>query len=106
VGERPAYQVTVDPAVVGLDRGQKLLDEALVVLLGVDDPHRLSVRAEVPDSPRRGEEAWGNGRRMRCMRLLRDYLERRRLRRMLFMLAASTRRRTLGPPRWRRQHSI
>jgi hypothetical protein len=26
------------------------------------------------------------------MRLLRDYLERRRLRRMLFMLAASTRR--------------
>jgi hypothetical protein len=29
---------------------------------------------------------------MKCMRLLRDYLERRRLRRMLFMLAASTRR--------------
>jgi hypothetical protein len=29
---------------------------------------------------------------MRYMRLLRDYLERRRLRRMMFMLAASTRR--------------
>jgi hypothetical protein len=29
---------------------------------------------------------------MKFMRLLRDYLERRRLRRMLFMLAASTRR--------------
>jgi len=29
---------------------------------------------------------------MKGMRLLRDYLERRRLRRMLFMLAASTRR--------------
>jgi hypothetical protein len=27
-----------------------------------------------------------------AMRLLRDYIERRRLRRMLFMLAASTRR--------------
>ena len=92
VGERPANQVPVDAAVVGLDRGQKLFDEALVVLLGVDDRHRLSVRAEVADSPHRGEEAWGNGRRMKCMRLLRDYLERRRLRRMLFMLAASTRR--------------
>jgi hypothetical protein len=29
---------------------------------------------------------------MEYMRLLRDYLERRRLRRMMFMLAASTRR--------------
>jgi len=29
---------------------------------------------------------------MNSMRLLRDYLERRRLRRMLFMLATSTRR--------------
>jgi len=29
---------------------------------------------------------------MKDMRLLRDYLERRRLRRMLFMLATTTRR--------------
>ena len=92
VGERAANQVAVDPAVVRLDRGQKLFDEALVMLLGVDDRHRLSVRTGVADSPLRGEEASANGRRMRFMRLLRDYLERRRLRRMLFMLAASTRR--------------
>jgi hypothetical protein len=92
VGERAANQVAVDPAVVRLDRGQKLFDEAFVMLLGVDDGHTLSVRTGVADSPLRGEEGSASGRRMRCMRLLRDYLERRRLRRMLFMLAASTRR--------------
>jgi hypothetical protein len=39
-----------------------------------------------------GEEARQIGRRVQIMRLLRDYLERRRLRRMMFMLAESTRR--------------
>src|SRR4029078_6042812 len=99
VGERAANQVAVDPAVIRLDRGPKLFDEALVLLLDVDDRHRLSVRTGVADSPLRGEEASANGRRMRFMRLLRDYLERRRLRRMLFMLAASTRRCILALPR-------
>ncbi len=50
-GERAADEVAVDVRVVRLDAGEQLLDEALVVLLGADDRHEPSVRAEGSSSP-------------------------------------------------------
>ena len=58
--ERAADQVPVDVRVVGLDAREQLLDEVLVVPLGVDDRHGLSVRArpaEVPPFARRRRSA-------------------------------------------------
>ncbi len=62
--ERAPDEVAIDARVVRLDRREQLLDEALVVLLGIDDGHQLSVRAGGSSSPHWGEERRGNGRRM------------------------------------------
>ena len=49
--ERPADQVAIDLRVVRLDAREQLLHEVLVMALGVDDRHDLSVRAEFQKSP-------------------------------------------------------
>ena len=57
--ERAPDEVAVDARVVRLDRREQLLDEALVVLLGIDDGHELSVRAGrrvPPNGGRNGAE--------------------------------------------------
>ena len=106
-------EVAVDVRVVGLDAREQLLDEALVVLLGADDRHELSVRTSLRKSWLRsrrgrrgclsnpgsgtselasGEEFAGRPRTHADMHLVHAYLERRRLRRMLLLLAVATRR--------------
>ncbi len=45
--ERAADQLLVDPGVVRLDRGEELLDEVLVVAVGVDDGHGGSLLSEL-----------------------------------------------------------
>ena len=49
--ERTPDEIAVDVGVVRLDAREQLLDEALVVLLGADDRHGPSVRAEGSSSP-------------------------------------------------------
>ena len=49
--ECPADQLAIDLRVVGLDAREQLLHEVLVMPLGVDDRHDLSVRPEFRKSP-------------------------------------------------------
>jgi hypothetical protein len=63
-----------------------------VVPLGVDDRHEPSVRTPSAESPFRGRRQRAPVERVRIMRLVYAYLERRRLLRMMQLLAASSRR--------------
>ena len=98
--ERPADEVAIDVRVVRLDAREQLLDEVLVMALGVDDRHDLSVRAESEVPLLRGEDdgdhrhALGDEALVQDggMRLVQAYLERRRLLRMMQLLAATSRR--------------
>ena len=85
--ERPADQVAVDVRVVRLDAREQLLDEVLVVPLGVDDRHGLSVRTPTLRSPPfAAGDARPPVRKGAAMRLVQAYLERRRLLRMMQLL--------------------
>ena len=84
--ERAPEEVLVDLRVVRLDLGDELVDEVLVMPLGVENAHRLSVlRGSVRPFPAARNP--GFRRELRAvMRSVRSWLRRRRARRLALVM--------------------